>query len=320
MTGAPGAVERAVRTYLDHLVVERGVAANTLSSYRRDLRRYRAYLAERGITDLTQVGEGVVADFLVRLREGDAEHQALSSTSAARTLVAVRGFHRFAVADGLVEHDPAAGVRPPQPAKRLPKALPLSDVEAILDAAERLVLADGVEALTTRAIATEAAVPVASLYQYFGDKEAVLLALAGRDMEEMDAQVAEDLAALEVLSVGSVVRVAMQAFVTVYRRRPAFVEIYLRGRTNVAVARFGRAHNVRVADALRSFALERGLCREDLTLDAATLAVEVGDRVFQLAYENTPDGDAALVEEGITMMTAYLERYATDAGLAGVPA
>ena len=59
MTGAPGAVDRAVRTYLDHLVVERGVAANTLSSYRRDLRRYRAYLAERGITDLTQVGEGV---------------------------------------------------------------------------------------------------------------------------------------------------------------------------------------------------------------------------------------------------------------------
>lgn len=135
MTGVPGAVERAVRTYLDHLVVERGVAANTLSSYRRDLRRYRAYLAEREITDLTQVGEGVVADFLVRLRQGDAEHQALSSTSAARTLVAVRGFHRFAVADGLVEHDPAAGVRPPQPAKRLPKALPLSDVEAILEAA-----------------------------------------------------------------------------------------------------------------------------------------------------------------------------------------
>ncbi len=193
-------------------------------------------------------------------------------------------------------------------------------VEAILDAAERLVLADGVEALTTRAIATEAGVPVASLYQYFGDKEAVLLALAGRDMEEMDAQVAEDLAGLHVLSIASLVRAVMGAFVTVYRRRPAFVEIYLRGRTNVAVARFGRAHNVRVAEALRAFGLERGLCGEDLTLDAATLAVEVGDRVFQLAYESDPDGDAALVEEGITMVTAYLERYATEAGLEGVPA
>lgn len=193
-------------------------------------------------------------------------------------------------------------------------------VEAILDAAERLVLTDGVEALTTRAIATGAAVPVASLYQYFGDKEAVLLALAGRDMEEMDAQLGEDLARLELLSIETLVRTSMGAFVTVYRRRPAFVEIYLRGRTNVAVARFGRAHNVRVAENLRAFALERGLCREDLGLDAATLAVEVGDRVFQLAYEADAQGDAALVEEGVTMMTAYLERYATEAGLLGVPA
>lgn len=76
-----------------------------------------------------------MSGFLVRLREGDADHPALSSTSAARTVVAVRGFHRFAVADGLAVADPAAGVKPPTPAKRLPKALPLADVEAILEAA-----------------------------------------------------------------------------------------------------------------------------------------------------------------------------------------
>jgi integrase/recombinase XerD len=70
----------------------------------------------------------------MRLREGDPDHPPLSSTSAARTVVAVRGFHRFAVADGLAVLDPASGVKPPTPAKRLPKALPLSDVEAILEA------------------------------------------------------------------------------------------------------------------------------------------------------------------------------------------
>jgi integrase/recombinase XerD len=128
-------ITRAVRTYLDHLSVERGLAANTLTSYRRDLRRYDAYLAERGVEDLDHVTEAIVTDFLVRLREGDAEHPALSSTSAARTVVAVRGFHKFAVADGLAAADPAAGVKPPTPAKRLPKALPLSDVEAILEVA-----------------------------------------------------------------------------------------------------------------------------------------------------------------------------------------
>jgi integrase/recombinase XerD len=131
----PSPVQLAVRGYLDHLVVERGLAANTVQSYRRDLRRYAAHLASRGVEDLAEVTEQVVTDFLVALREGDADHPPLSAGSAARTVVAVRGFHRFAVLEGLTPADPAAAVRPPSPAKRLPKALPLHDVERILDAA-----------------------------------------------------------------------------------------------------------------------------------------------------------------------------------------
>ncbi|HEX3224088.1 MAG TPA: site-specific tyrosine recombinase XerD [Nocardioides sp.] len=125
----------ALRTYLDHLAVERGLAANTLSSYRRDLRRYAAFLDQAGVTDLDSVTEATVSAFLVRLREGDADHPPLSATSAGRTVVAVRGFHKFCVTDGLAVADPAAGVRPPAPARRLPKALPLADVEAILETA-----------------------------------------------------------------------------------------------------------------------------------------------------------------------------------------
>ena len=227
--------------------------------------------------------------------------------------------HAGDVGDAASGADPALGA-----VRRVPtQARSRQRVEAILDAAEALVVQQGVEALTTRAIAEHAGVPVASLYQYFGDKEAVLLALAGRDTAEMDDQVATDLAALEELgelSVAAVVRTAMEAFVAVYRRRPAFVEIYLRGRGNAAVARFGRAHNIRIAEALRDFALERGLCRDDLSPAAAELAVEVGDRVFQLAYEHEADGDPTLVEEGVLMMTAYLERYASAAGLEGLSA
>lgn len=129
------ALTRAIRTYLDHLAVERGLAVNTLSSYRRDLRRYADHLAQEGISTLDEITEAMVSGFLMRLREGDADHPPLSSTSAARTVVAVRGFHKFAVADGLATLDPASAVKPPTPAKRLPKALPLSDVEAILEAA-----------------------------------------------------------------------------------------------------------------------------------------------------------------------------------------
>ena len=134
MTG-PTPLQRALRTYLDHLVVERGLADNTLKSYRRDLRRYLTYLAGLGVDDVSGVTEEAVSGFLMSLREGDSEHQPLTAGSAARTVVAVRGFHKFAVREGLTQQDPAAAVRPPASAKRLTKALPLSDIEAILDAA-----------------------------------------------------------------------------------------------------------------------------------------------------------------------------------------
>ncbi len=185
-------------------------------------------------------------------------------------------------------------------------------VAQVLDAAETLVVRDGVDALTTTEIARVARVPVASLYQYFADKDAVLLALAERDMTEMDAEVARALAALpeESLDVAVVVRTTMEAFVRVYHRRRAFVEIYLRGRTNAAVHRFGREHNRRVAGDLLAFARDAGLVGADLTEQRAQLAVEVGDRIFQLAFETQNRGDLDLVEEGIALVTTYLERYA----------
>lgn len=115
--------------------MERGLAVNTLTSYRRDLRRYLGYLDGIGVSRLDDITEQTVLGFLASLREGDSEHPPLSATSAGRTVVAVRGFHKFAVKDGLAAVDPSVGVRPPTPAKRLPKALALGDVEAILEAA-----------------------------------------------------------------------------------------------------------------------------------------------------------------------------------------
>ena len=106
-----------------------------MSSYRRDLERYAEFLARRGLESADQISEADVTGFLIRLREGDADHPALGPSSAARTVVAVRGFHRFAHREGLTAHDPAREVRPPAPPRRLPKALPVADVERILDAA-----------------------------------------------------------------------------------------------------------------------------------------------------------------------------------------
>jgi integrase/recombinase XerD len=131
-TGQP--VSGAVRAYLEYLVVERGLAANTVESYRRDLRRYESLLAARGKPRLGDVTPSDVAEFLASLREGDADHGALAVSSAARAVIAVRGLHAFAVAHGLAEADPARDVPPPTPPKRLPKAITLDEVERLLAA------------------------------------------------------------------------------------------------------------------------------------------------------------------------------------------
>ncbi|MCU1500460.1 MAG: transcriptional regulator, TetR family, partial [Acidimicrobiales bacterium] len=98
----------------------------------------------------------------------------------------------------------------------------------------------------------------------------------------------------------------------------AFVEIYLRGRTNTAVHAFGREHNLRIARAMRELAVDSGLASPDLPEQAVVLAVEVGDRVFQLAYERDQYGDAFVIEEGIAMVAGYLRGFATPAGIEGI--
>lgn len=147
-------LDNQLQGYLDHLTIERGVAANTLSSYRRDLRRYSKHLSDRGIYDLAKVGENDVSEFLVSLRRGDPDTgaTALSAVSAARALIAVRGLHRFAAAEGLAELDVARAVRPPTPGRRLPKSLTIDQVLALLEAAGGESPADGPLTLRNRAL------------------------------------------------------------------------------------------------------------------------------------------------------------------------
>ncbi len=138
-----GVLEREIDAYLDHLAVERGVARNTLSAYRRDLGRYREFLVQRGIADLASVSESDIADFTVSLRAGGHGYPALAPSSAARGLVAVRGLHRFAAAEGITPADVAHAVKPPTPARRLPKALPYDQISRLLEAAGGSGASDG---------------------------------------------------------------------------------------------------------------------------------------------------------------------------------
>jgi AcrR family transcriptional regulator len=207
------------------------------------------------------------------------------------------------------------------PVRRVPQQVRSRDrVDRILEVAADLVVAEGVDAVNTRSIAQRAEIPVASLYQYFADRDDILLALVERDIEAMDQQVLEDLAAMPTYSIASIVETTMAAFVKVFLRRPAFVFIWLRGRTNQAIQEYGRAHNRRVARDLHQLALDLGLLDSEAALMHAELAVEVGDRLFQIAFESEVTGDEAVLEEAVKIVTQYLELHATPAGRHGVAA
>lgn len=191
-------------------------------------------------------------------------------------------------------------------------------VRQILSAAADLVVQEGVERLTTRSIARQAGVPVASLYQYFADKDDVILALVKDDTAEMDDAVANAIAQLRLVSIRTVVEATMRAFVEVYRQRPAFVVIWWRGRSNAAVLEFCRVHNRQIAATLFQFATEQGLVTDTADLELAELAVEVGDRVFEFAFADDIHGKQRIIDEGVELVTSYLQRHATSVGINGI--
>jgi len=128
------AVGREISVYLQHMAVERGLAANTLEAYRRDLLRYARFLAAHGVHDVGRITRHDVTAFARALSEGTDGAAALSLRSAARTIVAVRGLHKFWALEGTMATDPAADVHPPMPGKRLPKAITVEEVTRILEA------------------------------------------------------------------------------------------------------------------------------------------------------------------------------------------
>jgi len=120
----------------DWLSIERGLAANSLAAYRRDLRRYAAFLRARGIDDPARIGEATVHDYVRHLEAltDDDGRRLLAPSSIARGVVAVRSFHKFCAREGLADTDPSEDVGTPRVAQGIPKALDEDEVEQLLGA------------------------------------------------------------------------------------------------------------------------------------------------------------------------------------------
>ncbi len=131
-----------IEEFLTWLAVERGRATATTVAYRSDLERYATFLDDAGLA----VGEAAHTDIINFVRE--LQGFGLAASSVKRMLVSVRGLHRFLVAEGITDHDPAADVEVPRPPKGVPKALSEPEIDRLLN----VVVGDGPMIRRDRAI------------------------------------------------------------------------------------------------------------------------------------------------------------------------
>jgi integrase/recombinase XerD len=119
-------VSAAISSFLTHIRVEKGLSANTISAYRRDLMKFSDFAQKRNLS-LAAVRSDELMDFLAGLYR-----QRLESKSVARHLVSLRNFFRFAQTQELIPEDPSVNLESPKIRRSLPGYLRLEEVERLL--------------------------------------------------------------------------------------------------------------------------------------------------------------------------------------------
>jgi len=113
--------------YLNHLLIEKGAAGNTLEAYGRDLNRYVAFLEKKGIDDPRSVVPETVVEFLVQIKG-----EGLSANSMNRSLAALRGFYKFLLQEKRVDQSPLANIELAKVWMRLPDTVSKEEMNLIL--------------------------------------------------------------------------------------------------------------------------------------------------------------------------------------------
>ncbi len=122
-------MDQKLDIFLNYLIVEKGLSANTLDAYGRDLSRYVEFLRSRAVDCPEQVSIALIRDFLDFLKK-----TGLAPSSRARTLVSLRSFHRFLLAEGYATDNPVSRIRAPRTLNLLPRSLSPEEVECLLAA------------------------------------------------------------------------------------------------------------------------------------------------------------------------------------------
>ncbi|MFJ9539384.1 TetR family transcriptional regulator [Streptomyces sp. NPDC101225] len=177
----------------------------------------------------------------------------------------------------------------------------------ILDACAELLDEVGYDALSTRAVALRAEVPIGSVYRFFGNKRQMVDALAQRNLERFSERVTERLKRAGDGGWRSAMDAVLDEYLAMKRTAPGFSLVDFGNQ--IPVGARSAEPNHRVADRLTDL-LSGYLDREpDEDLRRTFLiAVETADTLVHLAFRMAPDGDEKIIEEARGLLRAYLAR------------
>jgi AcrR family transcriptional regulator len=188
-----------------------------------------------------------------------------------------------------------------------------------MKAAEELLAQKGVEGLTTRSLASYSGIPVATIYRYFKDRDAIIAAYLDRELASIDRAVEEALIALDRVTFRSMAEAVAIAHLRHHQDHPEGIPVWFGTRLNAAVHDSVRQLDARMASALHIATRGAGFIERGPHFGAG-LIVRLWDRTFEHIFriERSPAEQEAIVRDVIDMISSYMERFATPAGLEGV--
>ncbi|MEU6139340.1 TetR family transcriptional regulator [Streptomyces sp. NPDC047081] len=211
--------------------------------------------------------------------------------------------------------DPTVDPGGATPLRRTPQqARSRARLARVLETAEQVLIAYGVEALTTTRVAAEARVSVGSLYQYLPDRDAIIDALAAGYFAKLEAAMDGFVEAATSERWEDPVGLLVDAYAGIYRSEHGFRALWFGSGLTERTRAADREHKRRMADGVRRILLGLGLAEDGEALGRVChAAVLAADALAQEAFRRDARGDEALLDEAKVMLRGYLtavvERY-----------
>ncbi|MCX4878942.1 MULTISPECIES: TetR/AcrR family transcriptional regulator [unclassified Streptomyces] len=198
------------------------------------------------------------------------------------------------------------------PLRRTPQqARSRARLARVLEAAERVLIDDGVQALTTTRVASEAKVSVGSLYQYLPDRDAIIDALAAGYFAKLEAAMERFAEAAAEQRWDDPVGVLLDEYAAIYRTEHGFRALWFGSGLTERTRSADREHKRRMSDGLRRILLALDVAYDDEALSRAChAAVLAADALAQEAFRRDAEGDAGLLDEAKVMLRGYLTAIA----------